>query len=76
MAKRKHIEQMSTEEVIAEFKRTGGISVPFYPWRYAGMRSKLNSLVRKGVLKADRQKGYTIYSLTEEQKAAKSTHVI
>ena len=59
----KNIENMSHEEVVAHFQKIKSLSIPFYPNRYAGLRMKLNSLVKKNVLKAEKHDGYTIYSL-------------
>lgn len=61
--RKKHIEQMSADEVVERFKKTGGMTVPFYMWRYDRLRSKLNALVRKGVLRKKRHKGYEEFIL-------------
>ncbi len=60
---KKKIENMSTEEILEDFRKSGGMTVPRYQWRHNGMRTKLNNLSRKGLLRKKSHKGYDEFSL-------------
>lgn len=60
---RKRVENMSFAE-IAEMLKKGPMTVPLYPWRFAGIRSKMDQMARLCLVTKTRYRGYTKYSLS------------
>jgi len=58
---KKPIEQQSFSEIVESLSGGGSMTVPFYTWGDAGLRDKLNQMVRRGLLSKKKHKGYTEY---------------